>query len=89
MLYTTASDSMIRPKLRFTGWESRDLKAYVRAAYANPAYVENSCATPVSYQMDPLAAGESCLAVKYSGDCMDTILHPSAPNFSEKTKPVD
>ncbi|ROV98160.1 hypothetical protein VPNG_08597 [Cytospora leucostoma] len=74
MLYTTASDSMIRPKLRFTGWESRNLKAYVRSAYANPAYVENSCATPVSYQMDPLAAGESCLAVKYSGDSYHNLL---------------
>ncbi|ROV96279.1 hypothetical protein VMCG_07717 [Cytospora schulzeri] len=66
MLYTTASDTMVRPKLRFNGWENRELKGYVLASYANPVHVMNTCATPITNALDSKSAGESCLAVQYS-----------------------
>ncbi|CAN8105973.1 unnamed protein product [Discula destructiva] len=68
MFYTTASDTMVRPKLRFGQWKKTDLNSTVWASYANPTYVQNICATPIPLEMDPLHAGESCLAIQYSGD---------------------
>lgn len=70
MLYTTASDTMVRPKLRFSGWDDRYLESNVVASYANAEYVKAICSTPIPVALDPDAAGESCLAVQYSGDCM-------------------
>lgn len=74
MLYTTASDTMVRPKLRFSGWQDRELTGYVLASYSNPAYVMSNCATPISNELDPKSAGESCLAVQYSGDSYRNLL---------------
>lgn len=69
MLYTTASDTMVRPKLRFSSWHDKTLESYVVASYANPQYAKMSCSTPISTSFDSEAAGESCLGVQYSGDC--------------------
>lgn len=68
MFYTTASDTMIRPKLQFSKWHDQYLNSTIFASYANVAYVNDSCNTPISVSMDP-NAGSSCLAVQYSGDC--------------------
>lgn len=73
MFYTTASDTMVRPKLQFSDWEKVELNSTVWASYANPTYVNNTCTTPISIEMDPIAAGESCLAIQYSGDCESNI----------------
>lgn len=69
MFYTTASDTMLRPKLQFSKWEHMHLNSTIYASYANTNYVNNTCTTPISVEMDPLAAGESCVAVQYSGSC--------------------
>lgn len=76
MFYTTASDTMVRPKLQFSDWEKMDLNSTVWASYANPTYVNNTCTTPISIEMDPIAAGESCLAIQYSGDCESNKYNP-------------
>lgn len=68
MFYTTASDTMIRPKLQFSNWQHKHLNSTIFASYANAAYVNDSCSTPISVSMDS-NAGSSCLAVQYSGDC--------------------
>lgn len=69
MLYTTASDTMVRPKLRFSGWHDRDLESYVMSPYGNAQYVKQACSTPL-HGIDVEHANESCLAVQYSGDGM-------------------
>ncbi|POS80273.1 hypothetical protein DHEL01_v201323 [Diaporthe helianthi] len=74
MLYTTASDTMVRPKLRFSGWQDRDLEGYIMASYANVAYVKQACSTPL-HGLDSEHAGESCLAVQYSGDSYQNLLN--------------
>lgn len=69
MFYTTASDTMVRPKLQFSRWKQMDLKSTISASYANPTYVSDSCSTPISLEIDPEYAGATCLAVQYSGNC--------------------
>lgn len=68
MFYTTASDTMVRPKLQFGQWRETHLNGTVWSSYANPTYVEQICTTPVGVDMD-WDAQESCLAIQYSGDC--------------------
>ncbi|KAK1971455.1 hypothetical protein LY78DRAFT_625964 [Colletotrichum sublineola] len=67
--YTTASDALVAPKLKFGGWESRTLSGYVLASYANPPFARESCQTPLR-DSDPAgvdAAGRACLEVQYAG----------------------
>ncbi|PSR97709.1 hypothetical protein BD289DRAFT_362071 [Coniella lustricola] len=73
MFYTTASDTMVRPKLQFSNWQKTTLKSTILASYANPTYVENDCATPITTAMDE-NAGSSCLAVQYAGDSFSDFL---------------
>ncbi|GJC98039.1 hypothetical protein ColKHC_06865 [Colletotrichum higginsianum] len=46
-LYTTASDAMVTPKLKYGGWESKTLSGYVLASYANPPFARERCQTPL------------------------------------------
>ncbi|KAK2059964.1 hypothetical protein LY76DRAFT_625523 [Colletotrichum caudatum] len=67
--YTTASDALVAPKLKFGGWESQTLSGYVLASYANPPFARESCQTPLR-DNDPAGidtAGRACLEVQYAG----------------------
>ncbi|KAI0012649.1 hypothetical protein F4779DRAFT_632858 [Xylariaceae sp. FL0662B] len=74
MLYTTASDAMVSPKLKFGGWESRELDGRVMVSYANPYYVLDTCSTPIDQNLDEFNAGPSCLDVQYSGQSYHNLL---------------
>ncbi|KAI1211544.1 uncharacterized protein F4807DRAFT_393002 [Annulohypoxylon truncatum] len=74
MFYTTASDAMVSPKLKFGAWESRSLEGLVKASYANPYYVQSACSTPIDLQMDPNNSAPSCLDVQYSGQSYHNLL---------------
>lgn len=65
---------MVRPKLRFSGWDDRYLVSHVLASYANLEHAFAACSTPISTALDPDAAGESCLAVQNSGDSYQNLL---------------
>ncbi|TQN67086.1 hypothetical protein CSHISOI_08344, partial [Colletotrichum shisoi] len=70
-LYTTASDAMVTPKLKYGGWESKTLSGYVLASYANPPFARERCQTPLR-DSDPDGidtAGRACLEVLYAGQC--------------------
>ncbi|OTB01421.1 hypothetical protein M426DRAFT_25589 [Hypoxylon sp. CI-4A] len=67
MFYTTASDAMVSPKLKYGGWESRSLDGLVKASYANPFHVQKACLTPIDANLDDDSAAESCLDIQYSG----------------------
>ncbi|KAM9879217.1 hypothetical protein VDGL01_06652 [Verticillium dahliae] len=71
--YTTASEAMITPKIKFGGWEHKVLQGHVRSQYANPLYVNTVCATPLR-DNDPAEAGGSCLDVQYSGQSYRNLL---------------
>lgn len=69
--YTTASDAMITPKLKFGDWETKTLSGYVLASYMNPPFARETCPTPLR-ESDPLGvdiAGNACLEVQYAGQC--------------------
>lgn len=74
IFYTTASDAMVTPKLIFGDWEDRQMRGLVKASYANPYYVLDSCATPINTTMDEWNAGPSCLDVYYSGQSYRNLL---------------
>ncbi|XDG03947.1 hypothetical protein ABKA04_003562 [Annulohypoxylon sp. FPYF3050] len=74
MFYTTASDAMVSPKLKFGAWESRSLEGLVKASYANPYYVQKACSTPIDQNMDINNSAPSCLDVQYSGQSYHNLL---------------
>ncbi|OLN81137.1 hypothetical protein CCHL11_09535 [Colletotrichum chlorophyti] len=67
--YTTASDALVTPKLKFGGWESKTLSGYVVASYANPPFSRETCPTPLRNDdpAGPDTAGRACLEVSYAG----------------------
>ncbi|KAK8089448.1 hypothetical protein PG997_004409 [Apiospora hydei] len=74
MLYTTASDAMVAPKLRLGPWEDQTLEGLVKTSYANPEYIKSTCTTPISEDLDELNAGVSCVEVEYSGQSYRNLL---------------
>lgn len=72
--YTTASDAMVSPKLKFGGWESRELSGIVHASYANAQYVSHDCASLFDLEAD-IHAAESCMNVQFSGQSYRNLLN--------------
>ncbi|KAM0666950.1 hypothetical protein ACQRIU_004805 [Beauveria bassiana] len=65
--YTTASDAMVAPKLKYGKWENRTLSGYIRSSYANPIFVKLSCSTMLKDE-DKEEAASSCMDVMVSGE---------------------
>ncbi|KAL7623090.1 hypothetical protein AAE478_006769 [Parahypoxylon ruwenzoriense] len=87
MFYTTASDAMVSPKLKFGDWESREIAGLVKASYANPYYVQKACSTPIDQNLDMVNAAPSCLDVQYSGQSYHnllTFMYVTPPNSAEQ-----
>ncbi|KAI0201973.1 hypothetical protein F4808DRAFT_459357 [Astrocystis sublimbata] len=80
LLYTTASDAMVSPKLARQGWVMRDLNARVKTSYANLPYIEKACKNPLRGYHDPfpyngtLVYPDSCLAVLLSGQSYQSLV---------------
>lgn len=74
--YTTASDVMVSPKLKYGGWENRELSGYVLSSYANTFAAQDSCPTPLRKEDPdgPVFAASSCLDIQYAGQCK-SLLH--------------
>ncbi|KAJ3492784.1 hypothetical protein NLG97_g5152 [Lecanicillium saksenae] len=65
--YTTASDAMVAPKLKYGNWEHALMSGYVRSSYANAKFVQASC--PVLFvDDDPTNGPNSCTEVMVSGE---------------------
>ncbi|PKX97901.1 uncharacterized protein P174DRAFT_436347 [Aspergillus novofumigatus IBT 16806] len=67
MLYTTAAEALVAPKLRMGPIEPRVLVGNVSTEFANPKYLKIHCSTPVTLAMDPEAAGSTCLDLELVG----------------------
>lgn len=65
--YTTASDAMVAPKLKYGNWEHRVLSGYVRSSYSNAQYIQSSCPAMLKKE-DPLNAASTCTDVMVSGE---------------------
>lgn len=70
--YTTASDAMVAPKLKYGNWEHKLLSGYVRSSYANIDFVKQSCPALLTYQ-DKENAADSCTGVMVSGESYRTL----------------
>lgn len=66
MLYTTASEAMVAPKLKSGAWERVTLQGRVRSSYANAQYIKAACPALFDAAADGFAP-ESCLDVAFSG----------------------
>lgn len=65
LFYTSASDALISPKLKFGASKSQELSGYVIASYANVQYVRKMC--PSLLKDSDYAAAESCVNAVFSG----------------------
>ncbi|KAI5205751.1 hypothetical protein E4T39_02778 [Aureobasidium subglaciale] len=65
MLYTTASESLVQPYLRYGPWEHGTLQRLVKTIWANPTYLGTNCGTPITAAEDEIA-GNTCLQIQYA-----------------------
>ncbi|KAK3945909.1 hypothetical protein QBC46DRAFT_402992 [Diplogelasinospora grovesii] len=65
-LYTTASDALVSPKLKFGAWEPTVLQSYAMASYGNLPFVREQCETPINEGVDA-AGANACVDVSFSG----------------------
>lgn len=72
--YTTASDAMVAPKLKYGGWESRILEGNVRSSYANTQYAKAICPGLVD-SLGEDTSGESCMNVQFSGQSYRNLMN--------------
>ena len=66
MFYTTASDALVSPHLKYGSWKNQLMYSSVKTSYANAKYIANTCQTPVSLIIDA-DAGNTCLSVLHVG----------------------
>ena len=65
MLYTTASDALVQPQLRFGPWEEKVMYGCVRSSWGNTKYLEEQCKSP--YKLSDIAeGGRTCLQIEYA-----------------------
>ena len=67
MVYTTASDALVTPVLKFGATENRVMYGKVSTSFANTNYVEDHCNTPIPGAMDPDNNGKTCIQIEHSG----------------------
>lgn len=68
MIYTTASDALVAPKLKLGEIESRLMYGSVATQFANPQWIESQCNTPILPAEDPENSGMTCIAIQHSGE---------------------
>jgi hypothetical protein len=72
--YTTASDALVSPHLKYGEWENKLLEGLVQTSYANPTFIQDKCQTPISTTTDA-DAGTTCLSIEHAGQGKSPALH--------------
>ncbi|KAE9376051.1 hypothetical protein N431DRAFT_543398 [Stipitochalara longipes BDJ] len=102
VFYTTASDALVSPHLKYGKWESQEMWGLVQASYANQYYIMANCQTPITAAIDDASdAGDTCLSMEHAGQAyhnslayLDTWTQISkggegvSSNLSERPLPV-
>ena len=72
MLYTTASDALVAPHLRFGNYADMKMVGLVNTGYGNSTYVKATCQNPVPLAMDPFndTNAFTCLETEHAGQGM-------------------
>ncbi|PTU16881.1 hypothetical protein P175DRAFT_0527038 [Aspergillus ochraceoroseus IBT 24754] len=67
MLYTTAAEALVSPKLVMSPVENKVLVGNVYTQFANPYYLADNCQTPIPLEMDPDYRNTTCLDLQHAG----------------------
>lgn len=67
MLYTTAAEALVSPKLLMGPVKLTTLQGSVAASFANTLYLDSHCDTPVTVAMDPVNRNITCLEMEHVG----------------------
>ncbi|KAL4922071.1 hypothetical protein BDW62DRAFT_76928 [Aspergillus aurantiobrunneus] len=67
MLYTTAAEALVTPKLKLGPVEDRMLVGNVYASFANTNFLTANCETPVAVEDDREARNTTCLNMQHAG----------------------
>ncbi|KAJ5107542.1 hypothetical protein N7456_004217 [Penicillium angulare] len=67
MLYTTAAEALVSPKLIMGPSEKTTLWGKVHASFGNPDYLAYNCQTPIPESMDLTARNDTCLQIEHAG----------------------
>ncbi|KAF5856140.1 hypothetical protein ETB97_007822 [Aspergillus alliaceus] len=67
MLYTTATEALVSPKLLEGVHKDTILKSDVFTDFFNPVYAGQNCQTPIPEQFDPLYRNTTCLQMQHVG----------------------
>ncbi len=67
MLYTTASESLVAPHLKFGKSEHQVMYGKVATSFANTYYVEDQCTTPIQVKTDP-SNQDTCIQIQHAGE---------------------
>ena len=68
MFYTTASDALVSPKLKFGSSKLRVLHGEVKTIFANETQQIANCKTPMNESLDHWYYGPTCVEIQYSGE---------------------
>ncbi|KAK7518575.1 uncharacterized protein IWZ02DRAFT_222253 [Phyllosticta citriasiana] len=66
MLYTSASDALVQPQLRFNHEHPIDMFAEVYTNWANPSHLSEKCKSPIPLSEDPTYRNSSCMDISYA-----------------------
>ncbi|KAJ6036250.1 hypothetical protein N7540_000529 [Penicillium herquei] len=67
MLYTTAAEALVSPKLQPGPNKSTILWGQVQASWANKYYLSDTCQSPIPEWMDTSDRNTTCLAIEHAG----------------------
>lgn len=65
LLYTTASEALVQPQLKFGKPDYQTLKGLVKTSWSNAAYVQSTCASPTKAS-DKLDGPTTCTEIEYA-----------------------
>lgn len=65
LLYTTASEALVQPHLKFGNWENKSLQGLVIASWGNSQYLAKKCASPTK-DGDAEEGPTTCTQIQYA-----------------------
>ncbi|MCJ1473189.1 hypothetical protein MMC13_001840 [Lambiella insularis] len=74
VFYTTASATIVAPKLKLGAFEQRSLYGRVTSSFGNPGYIRGNCQTPITAAMDKTYSGETCIEIEHAGQAFHNFM---------------
>lgn len=74
LLYTTASEALVQPQLKFGAVEKRGVQGLVKSSWANPNYLTQTCPSPMK-DTDSTEGPETCLELEFAAQSYHNYQH--------------